>query len=255
MTIIRKTSAVDEVFQVVQQRIVSGELPLGYRFPPQDIMAEELGVSRSTIREAINKLTLLGFLAAKPGVGTTVVGDGSTALSSALSRQIFLSSGQVPQFVEARLHLEKAAVRLAILKADDEDFEALENLLARQVETCRQGDTALFSDLDARFHRRIVESSKNQMLLQFLGLITDGLSRFILEVTMLKSAAENAIHYHQLLFRHLKNRDLVKAEKILVEHLHDVALNIEQNLGQDIGLKPMFRQELEYGPAMKKKNR
>ena len=255
MAHIRKTSAVDEVFQVIQERIASGKLPLGHRFPPQEIMAEEMGVSRSTIREAINRLTLLGFLAAKPGVGTTVVGDGSTALSAALSRHIFLSSGQVPQFIEARLHLEKAAVRLAILKAEDEDFEAMETLLGRQMESCRQGDFALFSDLDARFHRRIVESSKNQMLLQFLGLIADGLARFILEVTMLQSAVENAIHYHQLLLRQLRDRNLAKAEKILVEHLQDVALNIERNLGQDIGLSPMFRQEFEYGPPTKKKNR
>ena len=252
---IKKTSAVDEVFQVIQRRITNGELPLGHRFPPQEVMAKQLGVSRSTIREAINKLTLLGFLAAKPGVGTTVVGDGSTALSSALSRHIFLSSGQVPQFIEARLHLEKAALRLAILKADEEDLEMLETLLARQHEACRQGDFALFSDLDARFHRRIVESSKNQMLMQFLGLIWDGLSRFILEVTMLQSAVEHAIHYHRLILDRLRARDLVKAENILVEHLQDVSLNIERNLGQDIGLKPMFRQEIEYGPSPKKKGR
>lgn len=255
MTIIRKTSAVDEVFQAIQQRIADGELPVGYRFPPQGVMAEELGVSRSTIREAINKLTLLGFLAAKPGVGTTVVGDGSTALSSALRRHIFLNSGQVPQFIEARLHLEKAAVRLAILKADDKDFTVLETLLARQIKACSQADFALFSDLDARFHRRIVESTRNQMLLQFLGLIADGLSRFILEVSMLQSAVENAIHYHQLLLKQLKDRNLAKAEKILVEHLQDVSLNIERNLGQDIGLKPMFSQEFEYGPSPRRKGR
>jgi len=251
---IKKTSAADEVFQVIHQRIISGELKLGHRFPPQEVMAEQMGVSRSTIREAINKLILLGFLTTKPGVGTTVVGDGSTAFTSALSRHIFLNSGQVPQFIEARLYLEKAAVRLAILRAEDEDFEAMENLLARQVKAFHQNDSAFFSDLDARFHRRIVESSKNQMLLQFLDLIWDGLSRFILEVTMFQSAVENAIHYHQLLLKQLKERNLIKAEKILVEHLRDVALNIERNLGRDSGLKDMFDQELAYGYSLPEKS-
>ncbi len=246
---IKKTSAVEEVFQLIQQRIVSGELPLGHRFPPQDVMAEELGVSRSTIREAINRLTLLGFLEAKPGVGTMVVGDGSTALTSALNRHLFLSSGQVTQFIEARLHLEKAALRLAILKADRDDLEVMETLLARQLEASRRGDAALFSHLDARFHRRIVESSKNQMLLEFLGLIWDGLSRFILEVTTLKSAAENALHYHRRILDQLKRRDLAQAEHLLVKHLQNVSLNIERNLGQDIGLTAMFRQELDFLPS------
>lgn len=248
MSVIKKTSAADEVFKAIQKRIVSGEWGLGHRFPPQEIMAEQFGVSRSTIREAINRLTMLGFLTAKPGVGTTVVGDGSTVFTSPLSRHIFLNSGQVPQFIEARLYLEKAAVRLAILKAEDEDFEAMDALLIRQVEAYNNGDVALFSDLDARFHRRIVESSKNQMLLQFLDLIWDGLSRFILEVSQLQSAVENAIHYHQQLLKQLQNRNLPKAEKILVEHIQDVALNIEQNLNYDTGLKAMFDQELACDP-------
>ncbi|MDR2946879.1 MAG: FCD domain-containing protein [Candidatus Adiutrix sp.] len=248
MAVIKKISAVDEVFQLLQRRIADGDLPLGHRFPPQEVMAEQLGVSRSTIREAINKLTLLGFLAAKPGVGTTVVGNGSTALSSALSSHIFLSSGTAPQLIEARLYLEKAAVRLAVLKADEGDIAGLENILARQAASCRQGDLTLFSELDASFHRRIVESSKNPMLLQFLALIADGLSRFIMEVNLLQSAAENALHFHRLIFKHLAARDPVRTENVLVEHLQDVSHNIERNLGQDLGLKAMFRQEIECGP-------
>ncbi|MDR1046012.1 MAG: FadR family transcriptional regulator [Candidatus Adiutrix sp.] len=246
MRLIRKTSAVDEVFQVIQKRIVNGELAVGHRFPPQEVMAEQMGVSRSTIREAINKLTTLGFLAAKPGVGTMVVGDGPDNLVSALGQHIFISSAEVPQFVEARLYLEKAAVRLAVLKAGDEELKRLEDLLPRQKEVCRKGNTELFSELDSQFHRAIIESSHNQMLMRFLGLIWDGLSQFISEVNRLQSAAENALHFHQLLVKYLLARDLAGVERTLVEHLQDVALNIERNIGKDIGLKAMFRQEMEY---------
>lgn len=252
MMLIKKISAVDEVFQAIRERISKGELPVGHRFPPQEVMAEQFGVSRSTIREAINKLTMLGLLAAKPGVGTTVVGDGSGAYLGALGQHRFLSSREVTQFMEARLYLEKAAVRLAVLKATEEDLGGMGAILAQQ-EACLHGDLDLFSTLDAQFHRSIIESSGNQVLMQFLGLIWDGLFQFIREVTTLKSAVENSIHYHQRLFKHLQARDLVKVESTLVDHLRDVALNIERNIGHDIGLKAMFEQEMKYGPDTRKR--
>lgn len=251
-TIIRKTSAVDEVFLALRERIANGELPVGHRFPPQEILAERMGVSRSTIREAINKLTVLGLLAAKPGVGTMVVADSSGASLSALGQHLFLKSAEVAQFMEARLYLEKAAIRLAILKATDAELASLDILLTEQDRACQNGDCDLFSTLDAQFHRTIIEISNNQVLRRFLGLIWDGLSQFIREVTALQSAVENAIHYHRRLVRHLQARDLAQAETTLLEHLQDVALNIERNLGQDIGLGEMFNLEIECCPGPKR---
>ncbi|MDR2946367.1 MAG: GntR family transcriptional regulator, partial [Candidatus Adiutrix sp.] len=67
---IRKMSAVDEVFQAIYSRILSGEFPEGHHFPSQITMAESFGVSRPTIREAVNRLKQLGLLASKPKVGT-----------------------------------------------------------------------------------------------------------------------------------------------------------------------------------------
>ncbi len=250
--IIRKTSAVDEVFLALRGRIAKGELPVGHRFPPQEVLAGQMGVSRSTIREAINKLTVLGLLAAKPGVGTMVVADSSGASLSALGQHLFLKSGEVAQFMEARLYLEKAAIRLAILKATDAELAGLDALVAEQDRACRNGDCDSFSALDAQFHRTIIEISNNQVLRRFLGLIWDGLSQFIREVTALQSAVENAIHYHRRLVRHLKARDLAQAETTLLEHLQDVALNIERNLGQDIGLGEMFKLEIECCPGPKR---
>ena len=244
---IRKLSAVDEVFQVIQQQIVRGELPVGHRFPPQEVMAEQLGVSRSTIREAINKLTLLGFLAAKPGVGTTVVGDGSMALASAMSQNIFYSFDDVPKLLEARLYLEKAAARLAVLKASDENFQFMEHLLNLQEEALVQRDSPLFFDLDVRFHQALVEGSKNQMMIQFLGLILNGLSEFIREADSRQKVSKNALQYHKILFKHLKNRDLGKMEKTLTAHVMYLAENIERLTGHDLGLAGIFSQEIKYG--------
>ena len=246
VTALRKTSVADEVFNLLHSQISSGELPVGHRLPPQEVLAEQLQVSRSTIREAVNKLIVLGLLAAKPGVGTMVVETNPAALVSALGQHLFLRSGQVAEFMEARLYLEKAALRLAILKASNQDMDQMSELLVLQEKAFRLGDAKRFSELDARFHQTIIESSRNRVLMEFLGLLQDGLSQFILEVTMLESAMRNALQYHLLLLGYLKTRNLVKAESTLLQHLHDVAMNIERNMNEDIGLKAMFQQELDF---------
>jgi len=245
---IRKISAVDEVFQALHQSIVSGELPKGYRFASQEVMAEEFGVSRSTIREAVNKLNFLGLLTAKPGVGTIVAGPTANYFSN-LSRYIFLASDEVGQFMEGRLYLEKAAVGLAVLRAEEEDIRRLSALVNEQGEAVARGDAALFARQDVQFHQALIEISRNALLQQFLGLIWDGLHQFIAEVTTLEAAMRNAFHFHCLLVRHLARRDRAEMERTLVEHLYDVAVNIERKLGHSLGLEAMFRMEMDRDKA------
>ena len=84
---IHKMSTSDEVFRVLHDRIMSGELKPGDKLPPQNLLAEQLSVSRNTLREAIHKLTVMGLLAAKPGVGTSV-----ELSSPALLRRVFIPS-------------------------------------------------------------------------------------------------------------------------------------------------------------------
>jgi GntR family transcriptional repressor for pyruvate dehydrogenase complex len=244
---IRKLSVVDEVFNYLYDRISSGELKEGHRFPTQDVMAEVLGVSRSTIREAINKLTVLGFLSAKPGVGTIVVKNSPSGYINGLGQYIFLHSINVKEFMEARLYLEKASMKLAVQRASAEDILKLNNILMEQGEALASDDTSLFSALDSEFHKAIVEISKNQVMMKFLDIIWDGLSQFIDEVTSLQSAASNAFVFHTSIVRYLSERDLQMAENTLIMHLRDVALNIENHFKEHVGLRTLFENEgLEF---------
>ncbi|MDR1922254.1 MAG: FadR family transcriptional regulator [Candidatus Adiutrix sp.] len=246
---ITKLSAVDEVFNYLHQRIASGELPEGHRFPTQDLMAEEFGVSRSTVREAINKLTLLGFLSAKPGVGTIVVNSSASGYVSAVGQHIFLKSTDVIEFMEARLYLEQTAVKLAVRRASKEDIKNLNRMLIEQGRNVGDGDR--FSRLDSEFHRALIEISQNKVMMQFLGLIWDGLSQFITEVTRIKTAASHAYVFHARLVKHITDRNLEKAELTLVEHLHDVAVNIEEHFKEHAGLSQVFKTELANLPGWK----
>lgn len=243
--IIRKISAVEEVFKKIQSDILNGSLPVGHRFPPQDELARQYRVSRSTIREAMNKLITMGHLESKPGVGTTVINGSPNAFMSAIGQHGFISSDEVQHFMEARLYLEKASIRSVVRRSTDSEIQALKKNLEAQEKSIINLDSELFSELDAKFHRDLVTMSKNPVLMQFMAIIQDALSQFITEVTKLKSAMDNALHYHRRIVEYLEARDLYMSEKVVIDHLKNVARTIESNIGRDVGLRVMFDMESE----------
>lgn len=243
MANIRRTSAVDEVFQDIQNKIHSGEYSPGHVFPPQKSLAQEYGVGASTIREAMGKLTMLGYVSAKQGVGTTVMSSSSAGRISSLGQYVFLQSGEVLHFMEARLCLEKSAARAAAAQATEDDLAKMRECLELQAEAVRQGDAGLFSTYDKLFHLRIMEAGRNPILVQFMEIIQSPLFSFIEEATRLEKVMSNSVVYHEKIFDRIRARDGRKAEIILVEHLWDVARIVKSNLGLSQSLENLFRRE------------
>ncbi|MFZ5587164.1 MAG: FadR/GntR family transcriptional regulator [Thermodesulfobacteriota bacterium] len=246
---IKKRSAADEVFSILHGRIMAGELKPGDRLPPQDELARQLKVSRNTLREAIHKLTVMGLLAAKPGVGTVIQLSNPARYLGALGDHLLLDSATVREFVEARLFVEKATIRLAVLRATAQDLRELEAIVAAQEKAFRAGQVESFSRLDAEFHMRLARMSNNHVLVKFLETLWDLLQRFILEVARLPSAIENAVGFHRRMIRYIAKHDLAAAEAALVSHLWDVVRNIEQNLGTDLHVTQLFELERKAGAA------
>ena len=88
---IKRTSAADEALKTLHDMIVSGRLKHGDRLPSQDRLAEQFGVSRNTIREAIYKLTVLGLLTPRQGVGTIVNISSPSGYIASLSDHLIFS--------------------------------------------------------------------------------------------------------------------------------------------------------------------
>jgi len=240
---IRRRSAVDEVFQDIQNKIKSCEYPIGHVFPPQKDLAREYGVGASTVREAIGKLVMLGYLNAKQGVGTTVISNSSTGQISSLGQYVFLNSSEVVHFMEARLCLEKTAAKSAALLATKDDFDKMVRCLEQQAIAVEKHDSDLFSDYDKEFHRLIMEAGRNPILVQFMTIIQSALFKFIEEATRMERVMSNSIVFHEKILKCLKERNGQKAERVLVEHLWDVAKIVGSILGLNEGLEALFKRE------------
>lgn len=250
---IQKTSMVDEVFRVLHDLITSGDLKPGDRLPTQSQLSEQLSVSRNTVREAVHKLTVMGLISGKPGLGMTVLASTPARYVGSLSSHLLLDPATVVEFLEARLYIEKISVRLAALRATPDEIDILRGIIDQQKVSSSVNDLDRFNALDAEFHLTLAKLGRNNVLAKFLETVRDMLQRFVSEVNPLPGAMKKAIKYHTKITDCIADRDLEAAEKSMVEHLYSVVNTIRKNLKTDLDLVTIFEMEIGSSDQMSRR--
>ena len=247
---IKKVSTASKVFDSLYQMIVSGQFKRGQKLPAQEELARQFGVSRNTLREAMNKLYAMGLLSSHQGIGTVVESPNPEGYLSALSGQFLLDTLSVREFIEARICIELTAVRLAVVRASQQDIQRLLGIIDRQKLAFENNDGEEFARQDAAFHMGLTQLSGNRVLMKFLQTIQDMLYRFIGEVVLLPGAISDAMQFHMRVIKAIEARDVELAEREIVSHLFDVVRRIESNLKIDLNLETMCGVDLA-GPSPK----
>jgi len=238
--LIKRVSLAEEVFRILHEWIISGKVNPGDKLPSQDKLAEQFDVSRNTIREAIYKLTVMGLLTTKQGAGTVVDISSPTSYMTSLSDHLLLHPATVRDFIEARVIVEQATIRLAVFRASLEEMEMLNGIIDQQVEAFNNNDPESFIQLDGKFHIELARMSGNGVLLKFLETVRELLHNFIAGVSRLPGGIESALNYHKEILETMRSRDSKKAEYKILQHLYDVTKRIEKNIKVDLGSKSLF---------------
>ncbi|GAA0667059.1 FadR/GntR family transcriptional regulator [Kitasatospora atroaurantiaca] len=160
----------DEAIEKIKAMIVSGELRPGARLPKEADLAERLGLSRNSLREAVKALSLIRVLDVRQGDGTYVTSLEPDVLLDTLAFVVdFHQDDTVLEFLEVRRVLEPAATAMAARVMPDEEVAALGEML-----TALKDDASLEELIanDLEFHRRIAAGSGNAVL----GSLIDGMS-------------------------------------------------------------------------------
>jgi DNA-binding FadR family transcriptional regulator len=152
----------DEAIVKIKDMIVRGELGPGDRLPREADLAERLGLSRNSLREAVKALSLIHVLDVRQGDGTYVTSLEPALLMGAMEFVVdFHRDHTVLEFLEVRRVLEPAATAMASLRMSDEDVQALRDHLAA-VPSDPSVEELVQSDLE--FHRMVARGSGNQVL-------------------------------------------------------------------------------------------
>ncbi|HTW08319.1 MAG TPA: FCD domain-containing protein [Acidimicrobiales bacterium] len=164
------TAVTDEAINGIKEMIQSGTIKPGDRLPKEEDLAAQLGLSRSSLREAVRSLTLVGILDVVQGDGTYVTSLGPETLLEAMSFVVdFHRDDSVLEFLAVRRVLESAATAMVAMHITPAQVGELRSFLA---EVPPDAPIEVFVANDLEFHRRLVSYCGNSVLASLLESIS-----------------------------------------------------------------------------------
>ncbi|MGO8761087.1 MAG: FadR/GntR family transcriptional regulator [Desulfobaccales bacterium] len=161
----------DQAYEQIRDLIFRGQLKPGEQIMPERDLAQALGVSRPTVREAIKQLVTMGLLEHRQGQGTYVRSISDQRELNPLAAMIEGHSPTLEELLEVRMGLEGQAVTLAAQRATPEDLQVLEKALAQMLEENRAGRLGI--EADVSFHMAIAYATKNTVQVHIMKTFYD----------------------------------------------------------------------------------
>ncbi|MEY8780403.1 FadR/GntR family transcriptional regulator [Allomuricauda sp. XS_ASV26] len=209
----------------VQQAIIAGlrdyieykNLEPGDKLPSERMLSEKFGVSRSNIREAIQRLEFYGILKSRPQSGTFIADIGRVAMKGMIDDILKLEEPSFKSLVETRILLELKTVKLASLRRTEKDLINMRETLDAYKEKVMNGQDAVEEDL--LFHLAIAKASKNSTMNTFMLIITpEIITNFEKYHVCDKNQSKMAIKEHEDIFEAIKDQDPQRAREKMKIH-------------------------------------
>lgn len=235
---VRVARASEDVVEQIEQAILSGQLPPGDRLPSERELAEQFGLSRMTIRDALRVLESIGFIEIKLGAGggAFVREPNFAPLNHSLSSMLKFKKATILELAEARKIVETATAELAAQRATAEDLEALR----RAVETARQayetGDSAYSPQHSVDFHGALAKAAKNYVLDLTVNSFRTLFYEVLEQLLPTSDMAQRAITDHWAIYKAIEARDARRARELMIEHLRYFEDKV-QAMQQDLTLE------------------
>jgi DNA-binding FadR family transcriptional regulator len=222
----------DEAMDKIKAMIVAGELAPGSRLPKEEVLATQLGLSRSSLREAVRALTAMRILVTRQGDGTYVSSLEPHLLLESLSFASDVSQGQTAlQLLQVRRLLEPQATGAAAALLTADDLDELSAILERSRAAATVEE---FVGHDITFHLRIVEAVGNPVLSMLLRVLSTRTQRArIVRGTRTERSVEHAHREHEEILRALRARDAALAVSAATVHVAAVEQWLAAGLDED----------------------
>ncbi len=231
---IQKRKVSEQVVDRIIDQIREGELAPGQRLLNERALAEELGVSRMPLREALHALQQVGILEIRHGEGTFVSHYDPDKTGRLLYWHTLLSARPVYDLLATRRLIEGEAARLAALHATDRDIETIrEAMIARERAVERGTDWTIEKEVTARlnsdreFHLAIARASHNVMFPQFIAAISSTLRIHQETAARTGVVAQDVTRIHREIVNAIVEKRSEDARELMHEHLDLVGQAIE----------------------------
>lgn len=199
--------------------IYRGELKKGDKIPSERQLSQLLGVGRSSIREALSAMTLMGIIESRPGEGTFIINEISTSIIQPLSLVIALEKNH-NDFIELRKILESECARIAAFRRSEKCLSKIENQLIIMEEN---NEEIVKAKADKEFHRAIIEATGNILMIDIIEAISEAIEIYIIDARkkLLRRSGnvEILLVQHRNIFKAIKNMDAERAHMEMKKHI------------------------------------
>lgn len=217
---IRSGRLYEQIVTQIEEKILAGELIAGDRFPAERELANQFGVSRTAVREAMKVLRQKGLAESRPGRGTFVTERTASAVRHSLNVMIQVRKGDtLENLVEVRAILEPEIAAWAALRRDAQDLQALEQAV-KEAEAEVDAENFIASDLD--FHRILVAATKNPLLMALTDAMLGPLREQREQTFVASGGARRGNIYHRRILEAVAGGDPAAARQAMQAHLEQV---------------------------------
>ena len=213
----------DKVYEGVAkqiERLILKKLRPGDKLPSERELAETLEVSRSSIRDAIRSLELMGLVEPRQGAGTIVREISSESLVNPLANALKRKEELIGELLDFRKMLEPQLAARAATRASPDAISEMEVILERQEEKLHQGESGVVED--SEFHYAIALAAGNSVVLKVLDTLMDLLRDSRERSLQVEGRPQKSLAGHRRIFGAIKRRDAEAAKVAMRRHIENV---------------------------------
>lgn len=215
----RRTTVAEDVANTVLAQISAGRYQPGDRLPTEPELARQFGVGRTSIREGLAKLRMLGAVEVRRGLGTFVADGESTDPRLGFIQWTAEHLYQIVDIFEVRISLETTAAALAVSRASDADLNALEEKARAHDEAAHVGDLEALVRTDQEFHAAALACSHNEALTRVYAVLVPELVPYRSKSLALHNAPTRSAADHLAIVDAIRSRDPALAHAAVLKHL------------------------------------
>lgn len=221
----------EKVSDQIKYLIITGDWQPGRRLPAEIELANQFGVSRPTLREALRQLNLLGLVDIRHGEGNFVSYPDAESFMGPLLPLLIENKDNILAITEARNMIEVKTASLAASRASEEEIESLSNYLQQMLAS--NNNKEQFAKTDHLFHKQISLATHNPIIIKMYQAIEDLLIGQQLRIIELPDAVKNGIMEHQKIFNAIKSRNIIAAQAAMHNHMEGTLERILDNLKKE----------------------
>ena len=207
----------EAIVQRFHELIQQGTLEHGAKLPAERALAEQLKVSRGSVREAIRTLELQGLVVSKQGSGTFINTQSLSAVATLMTSSNRTSDAELHDIFEVRHLLEPQLAALAAQRATPEDVERLASILVEQQRQITEGETGV--DADTEFHFALATATHNAALVKVVSAVEDVLRQSRDQSLQQPGRPQRSLDSHHEILEMVRTGDHAGARSAMEHHL------------------------------------